>query len=246
MSFGKILLVLLVIVIVSFSFLCIFFPQIPIIDELIASLSEIDFNTNIGDVALNINFHGGFPSFEISQIEYGNNAIVMRTFSISIFVIIFLLVMLFLSSRFSFASFITTIFCCIMEWNLAWQTMDFYKALVAQGNTTWQAAKACFWTTLIMFLIIIAWGALGWSKYIREESDNFWGGFALSLFMAISCGFLAGAIIAGLSHVFLGCGWAGGIIVMFIFTIWYSMFVNILFWAKGRDIIKSYNLSNNQ
>ena len=228
---GQRLLSTMLAVIIAFFAFCATFPQhVPTLANMVSDLSHAQFvNINAGNLTVNINNSFELPSLELPQIDFDPNAIVMPTFSVSILLILGAALLIILSSISPVISVITTAIFCVVEFKVAMQTIDVYKAMVAQGSTTWQAAGACFGTVFLILLIVAANGLLGFCGNISKAVfDNFLGAVICSLITAVIGGGLLSVAVAGITTLILGFGWAGIIILMFILVALFSILFDIL------------------
>lgn len=199
--------------IVILALLAVFMP-----DTVLGILGEVESITKNGfdikiameDLDINLNYDFEMPNF---KIDFDDAA--KPIFDISVVVIIVAILAVVLSCFFAPIGIITTGFFSYVAIRVAIEIMEVYKSLVANGNTTWQAASTCYLALFIALWLSLSASTVGMQGAIFGSSKGITK-ILLSLVTSIIGGALYAAVGAGLAVVVLGLGWAGGALLFAI------------------------------
>lgn len=163
------------------------------------------------------------PKFDISLDTTG-----APSFDISILIIIAAVIAIIISPLNEIISLITTVAFSIVGAYVSSQIIDVYKALRSSGVGTWQAANSCFWPMFFVFLVIISNGLLGiYGTYLKQLISKTTNAAAAGILFSVIIGAIMAFIVAGITYLLLGFGWAGAIILSLVISIIFAIFAEL-------------------
>lgn len=198
------------------------------VDGLFARLENvklIEISNNNLDFSLKADI--SLPKFDISLDTAG-----VPSFDISILIIIAAVIAIIISPLNEIISLITTLAFSGVGIYVSSQIIDVYKALRSSDVGTWQAANSCFWPIFFVFLVIISNGLLGiYGTYLKQRTSKIKNAAAAGILFSVIIGAIMAFIVAGITYLLLGFGWAGAIILSLVISIIvavFAEFANIL------------------
>ena len=205
--------------------LCAIVIFVPSMKEMVFSLIENgkDFQPiqiNVGDI--NVNLASGF---ELPEFEFDVASFEMPTLTLNAFFIFAAFALVILSSFSPVISIISTIIFSAVALRFSIQTVSVYNNMVANGASTWEAARSCFGVLFCVYLVVLANGLFGLSgSAFKDAFSNAFANCIASIIFAMIFATIGALIVAGICLLLLGLGWAGGIYLGFVVAVLLAAF----------------------